>query len=789
MRPLRICLAILLLAPLVAWPAVEFHVSTTGSDDGDLTGDRALSGGKAGSSDHPFATIRRARDAIRQLKRQGAPAEPIEVVIHGGTYFLAETMRLSPVDSGTAEAPIIYRAVDGEHVVLSGGERIPGPWTKQDGSIWSAALPGSDHDWNFRQLFVNGQREIRARYPNVDAEPSYLFGGGNQKDAITIKKGVIKPCWGTASDAQVHIVPEWRYFNQLQTITGVDLARSILRLGTQEQHARIIDGSWFYLEGIREELDQAREWFLDTSARRLFYWPANGVDPNHLDIIAPRLNQIVHLQGDVNAGTHVEYVTLRGLEFRHSNYTLGHIEARVNTDAAVLLENASHCRIERCHFANIGGYGIWLHLDSCDNTIDGNTITDAGCGGVLLTAARFSYLDDSKLFTPGTAAENVAPLRNEITRNHIHHCGLIRLYNSGVHIDSRPAVTALAAGNRVANNYIHDMPRCGIFLFRNQGGNIIEFNRIENIMLATEDGGGIHLATMNQIAAPNLIANNLITDAWGWRQLPNGGRERHIARGIYLDWYTSSTRIENNITYNTLSGGLQFNAGDDNEFVNNIIVGDKTRWDVKWGGAQAQGTVDQRNLVIPEKTKPTPLRNPANGDFTLAKDFPTYPAGFSWIDVSQIGLDGTARSGMQLSAMARDGGVLNWDAPQGVEIHGPWEKRTADGLLSLYQYPYQQAKPKAAATMTFALPIREAGLYTLRLYFPADKSQAAKARVIITHAAGTATALIDQRTFGFGPILGRYRFAPNQPARVTISAADADGRVAIEGVGFVRERP
>ena len=32
------------------------------------------------------------------------------------------------------------------------------------------------------------------------------------------------------------------------------------------------------------------------------------------------------------------------------------------------------------------------------------TITDAGGGGVLLTSARFSYMDDSKLFTPGALA-------------------------------------------------------------------------------------------------------------------------------------------------------------------------------------------------------------------------------------------------------------------------------------------------------------------------------------------------------------------------------------------------
>lgn len=768
-------LAACLAVPLAAVSAVEFHVSTSGSDEGP------------GTKERPFASITRARDALRELRRQREPDGPAEVVIHGGVHFLAGTVLLSPADSGTPAAPVTYRAADGERVVLSGGQRITGPWRKSEGAIWCADVPGPDRRWTFRQLFVNGRREVRARFPNADAQPPHLFGGGGQKGCITVEAGRIRPCWGAARDAQVHVVPEWRFFNQLQTITGVDAARSMIFLSPQEQHARIVDGSWFHVEGVREELDQPREWFFDADARRVFYWPEAGDDPNHLEIVAPRLDRIFHLQGDVRAGTHVEHVILRGLEFRHTAYTLGHIEPRVNTDAAVMLENASHCRIERCRFENIGGYGVWLHLDSCENEMDANSISDAGAGGVLLTSARFSYMDDSKLFTPGAAAAKVAPLRNQITRNHIHHCGRIRYYNSGVHLDSRPAETALAAGNRIANNLIHDMPRNGIFAFRNQGGNIIEFNRIQNIMLATEDGGGIHFATMNQIAAPNLIANNIVADAWGWRQLPGGGRERHIARGIYLDWFTASTRVENNVIFNTRSGGLQFNAGDDNRFVNNVVVGDGVRWDTRWHGADAQGTVDKCNLVVGPDAAASPLRDPGRGDFTLEKDYGDYPAGFSWIDVRQIGTGGTARSGVAIPAMAREGGVLNWDAPQGVEIRGPWEKKTAAGLWGLYNFHYLLAEPKTDAEVTFSWPVREAGRYAVRLNFPAHANRAPNVHIVVEHAGGTSAERVDQRSFGFGRFLGRYPFVPGKPARVTIDARQADGRVAIEGIGLSRE--
>ena len=109
-------LTALLLAPLVAVTAAEIHVGIKGSDDGH------------GTKERPYRTLTRARDAVRELKRQRMADGPIEVVIHGGTYFLAETVLLSPEDSGTVKAPVIYRAADGERVVLSGGRRVEGPW-------------------------------------------------------------------------------------------------------------------------------------------------------------------------------------------------------------------------------------------------------------------------------------------------------------------------------------------------------------------------------------------------------------------------------------------------------------------------------------------------------------------------------------------------------------------------------------------------------------------------------------------------------------------------------------
>jgi hypothetical protein len=127
----------------------------------------------AAATDGPFASIARARDAIRQWKAaNGELKEPVTVEIRSGTYFLPETITFTPEDSGTPECPISYRAMPGERPVISGGKSIAG-WRLYEGKTQVATLPEMlSGKWNFRSLFVNGQRQIRARYPNfVPADP------------------------------------------------------------------------------------------------------------------------------------------------------------------------------------------------------------------------------------------------------------------------------------------------------------------------------------------------------------------------------------------------------------------------------------------------------------------------------------------------------------------------------------------------------------------------------------------------------------------------------------------
>ncbi|MCF7959042.1 MAG: right-handed parallel beta-helix repeat-containing protein, partial [Phycisphaerae bacterium] len=514
-------------------PAKDIFIATTGSD------------ANPGTRSKPLASVQAAQVAVRACIKVGLK-EAVNVIFAPGTYFLAEPLALTATDSGTAQCPITWQAVKDDTATLSGGTPITGTW-KQSGknNIWSVDVPGVKKGWNFRQLFVEGTRATRARFPNASEKNPFLYATGGGIDHVRIAPKLVKASWA-APDAQINVVAQWKFFNQWNTVTGVDLKSGRIDIADSERHGKIIKGNWFWIEGVKEELDEPGEWYLDQAKARLYYMPKPGINPNTLKIVASRLNVIVYAKGDVEKKTHVQNVHFKGLQFRHTTFTLGHIEARVHTDAAIRLENATHCRIENCHFENIGGYALWLHLDSQRNIFDRNSVLHSGGGGVLLTGSRLSYMDDTKLFTPGKVAATVAPILNRITRNTVKHCGKIRYYGGGVHLDSRPASMAMAPGNYIAHNYFADLSRNGVFAFRNQGGNIVEYNHIHDAMQTIIDGACIHFATMNHLNAPNYILNNWLYDIWGYNQKPDGQPTRHLANGVFLDWDSSNMIVKDN---------------------------------------------------------------------------------------------------------------------------------------------------------------------------------------------------------------------------------------------------
>lgn len=722
---------------------LRFYISNRGNDENN------------GTYDAPFASFEAAKQAVRKILKTGTDS-PVEIIVRKGTYYFNETLEFTGDDSGTSSSPVTWKAAEGENVILSGGKRLFGKWQKTDNDLWYLDLPeakGWQNDVNqpekyikkplgplhFRELYVNGTRAIRARYPNVNIEKPFLFAIANSSGQIKVKDGILKKSWGEEKDAQINLVPRWRFFNQWNDVVGVDMAKNILQLGPRELHGEINKGSWFWIEGVKEELDTAGEWFLDHDLGRLYFKPFDGKNPEKSEIIVPYLNRLIYLKGSLSGDSQVKNLHFKGFRFKHTSYTLGHIEARVHTDCAFMLENASECSVVNCYFENIGGYAVWLHLDSKNNQFDGNFIQHTGGGGFLMTGARLSYMDESKIFTSGENASKVFPILNRITRNQVEQCGKVRYYGGGVHIDSRPASMAMEPGNYIAHNHFKDLSRNGIFIFRNQGGNIIEFNEIHDCMQTTIDGAAIHLATMNRLAAPNYIMDNYLYDIWGFEQLPEGNPRRTLANGIFLDWATSYTTVSNNVIYNT--GEREIKA----------IMGN---WNL----------VFQNNLA--SKTRILPL---------LPKE---------------CGPAGTASHIIYPESLKHTGKVITTSDHQFLKYEGVWVNKRIEGLRNLFKYDCRQAGPEQEASCTYQLNITETGDYKVcMMYFP-DASAATNATLTIIHAKGTEKIKWNFRKgdpLGFAVNLGVFPFEKGKQGYFILSNENADGFIIADGIGLIKQ--
>src|SRR5947207_12364313 len=91
----------------------EYWVSPSGNDD------------DPGTKQLPFATLERARSAVREARESGAQPAPTTIWVGGGTYPFDKTFELDARDSGTAESPVVYRALPGQTARLVGGKQIP----------------------------------------------------------------------------------------------------------------------------------------------------------------------------------------------------------------------------------------------------------------------------------------------------------------------------------------------------------------------------------------------------------------------------------------------------------------------------------------------------------------------------------------------------------------------------------------------------------------------------------------------------------------------------------------
>ena len=262
-------LTVLLLPSFGALHAAEFYVAPNGND--------AHPGTKA----EPFATLERARDAVRHINRD--MQEDMVVVLRGGTYRLNDTLVFEPEDSGTGGHNVIYRAHADETPIFSGGRPVIG-WQQDEKGRWKAPAPFDD----FRQLYVNGIRATlrsgrdAGGTDTVGRRRLHDHGGHHGRLETSRRRGVllrlrvgphaVQSAGHSGEGGNAVITMRQPQFTYAKTKEGVNIASHVDEV---------------YIENSLELLDEPGEWYLDRAARMVYYLPKPGEDMTEVPVVAP----------------------------------------------------------------------------------------------------------------------------------------------------------------------------------------------------------------------------------------------------------------------------------------------------------------------------------------------------------------------------------------------------------------------------------------------------------------------------------------------------------------------
>jgi hypothetical protein len=592
---------------------VEFYVAPSGRDE------------NPGHKSKPFATIQRARDEVRKLIANGLKTN-VTVWIRGGTYTLPDTLVFGLEDSGTNQYSITYQAFPGEEPIISSGVKIEG-WKRLDtmldglpvpaqGNVWVADVPESLG--RFYTLYDKQGHLPRAQGNGFipDDPPA----GASRADRAGALRNLYFPAgairnWSNLDD--VEIVIRFSSTMNILALESVDEAARVARTSLPStyplrklQRQQRNPSAW--VENALDVLDHPGAWVLNTHTRKLYLWPRTDKPEA---IVAPRLRALIRVEGKIDAAgptdVPVRNLTFRGLTFAHADrdvWSGGDIgiqhdwEMIDKPDALLRLRGAEKCAVHNCKFRDSGGNAIRLDLYAQKNRIEGNEIRYMGQGGIMLIG-----------YGPGTKDFNK---QNEILNNNIHHCGLIYWHSVGM-------MMWQSGENRVANNYIHHMPRHAISLsgvrvpyfeqrcdsreickslrweeigqrktwdevmpFLHTKNNVVENNEVERVLQKLGDGAGINVTGAGE---GNVIRHNYVHDIFA---------SEWVSGCLRTDDWQRGTTWEENVIYRSNAGAWEHKGG--NNVINNYAIDVLPRGYFRifrdGPGEKIDGTVIERNI-------------------------------------------------------------------------------------------------------------------------------------------------------------------------------------------------
>ena len=549
-------------------PTADIWVSTTGDDS------------NPGTKDEPLKTIAAAQTAARAHAKRGK--EPLVIGFLPGTYYVGKTVVFTTADSGAKNAPVTYTGYGGA-ATLSGGVKLSLTWSTYKNSIMQATVPPSvSTGMSFDVLFLNGQRQIMARYPNYDPSKLTTPFQGVASDYQSRPSKWAKPPSG---EVYAHCMHESDWGSQHYVMTGVSGSLTLSK-ALCNGRASGANGSGV-VENVLDELDAPGEWYFAKSAGTLYFYPPQGTDLSTALIEVAGLETIIQFRGTSTAP--VKFVNLDGFRYNASSRTFAKCNEQVLKSDWVIyrggglfMSGVEDSAITNSFFDALGGNALFVSGYARRVNIQTNKFVGIGASAILLMGVSSAVRNPGFGYSGGTAVGSLDktagpktddyPAQCTVTDNLIHDIGYPQKQVAGIGLDMASEIT-------ISHNSIYNMPRAGINIGDGcWGGHIIEYNDVFDTVLETGDHGSFNswgrdrywdpdVGTIDSRVAsspglevldamkPVIIRNNRWRCDHGW--------------DVDLDDGSTNYQITNNIF---LAGGLKWREGYHRTGDNNMFA-------------------------------------------------------------------------------------------------------------------------------------------------------------------------------------------------------------------------
>jgi hypothetical protein len=540
---------LLILSGLCILPATaaEFWVATDGNDS------------NPGTPAQPLASIATAQRQARELRRLGKadPNEPVRLIMRGGVYRLDSPLFFRPEDSGTETSPTLIEAATSEQPVLSGGVliqgwkkakgKIPGLPSAARGQVWVADAPKfGGRRLEFRQLWVNDRKAVRAREPNGDTLNRLVAWNKTNQEA-----GVSTSALGAVRKPErLEMIIDQVWEIAVLRVKSIRLDGDRAGLTFQQPESKIeFEHPWppvevstnyqapFFLANTIEFLDAPGEWFADPATGKIYYWPRPGEDLTQAKVAAPALETLLQVAGTLDRP--VEHLVFRGLRFEHATWLrpseAGHVPLQASMfmleayrlkpvgtaerpklenqawlgrpPGGVSVANANHITFERCRFEHMASAGLDIQSGTHDDLIEGCVFRDLGGNGIQIGKFADPGMETHIAYNPADEREICA--RETIANNLVTDCGTEDWGCVGI-------IAGYVRQTAIQHNEVSRLPYTGISLgwgwtklTNCMSDNVIYANHIHHVAMRMGDTAGIYTLS----AQPGtVVSENAIHD-------------------------------------------------------------------------------------------------------------------------------------------------------------------------------------------------------------------------------------------------------------------------------------